>query len=61
MRTDRRAYYRERAEAEIAAADRAEHPEARTAHSMLAGFYLDLAHNGEWPGIDGGQPAKAGG
>ncbi len=42
-----RAYYGERAEAEIDAAHRASHPAAARAHYVLAAFYLDLAHNPE--------------
>ncbi|MGK6356860.1 hypothetical protein ACMGDH_16730 [Sphingomonas sp. DT-207] len=37
-------YYRGRAEAEIAAAHKAEKPEAMRAHYILAGYYLDRAH-----------------
>ena len=40
-------YYRARAEDELAAAQGAKHPEAVKAHYLLAGFYLDLAHNAE--------------
>jgi hypothetical protein len=38
-----RCYYRERAEAELACAREAKAPEARRAHSILAGYYFDLA------------------
>jgi hypothetical protein len=37
-------YYRGRAEAEIAAAHRAERPEAMRAHYILAGYYLNRVH-----------------
>lgn len=37
-------YYRGRAEAEIAAAHKAEKPEAMRAHYILAGHYLNRAH-----------------
>jgi hypothetical protein len=43
--SDDQAYFHDRAEAELVAAERAEHPRAITAHSLLAGYYLDLAHN----------------
>jgi hypothetical protein len=39
-----RLYLLERAEQEIAAAQRANHEQASRAHYMLAGFYLDRAH-----------------
>lgn len=39
------AYYRARAEEEILAAECADHPDAARAHFLLAGYYLDLAHN----------------
>ena len=38
-------YFRERAEAEIQAAQAAVHPEAAKAHYVLAGYYLDLSYN----------------
>lgn len=44
-RRDDRTYYRDRAEAEIAAAHGAEHPMAARAHFTLAALYLDLAYN----------------
>lgn len=40
-----RAYYEERAEAEIEAARCAGHPSAVKAHYFLAGYYLDRAFN----------------
>lgn len=42
-------YFQERAEQEIGRAERADHPDAARAHYLLAGFYLDLAHNGPPP------------
>jgi len=39
-----RDYFTERAEAEIALARQAPHPDAARAHSLLAGYYLDLVH-----------------
>ena len=45
MSEDERAYFRQRAEAEIEAAQAAGHPDAARAHYRLAGYYLDLAHN----------------
>lgn len=42
-----RSYFAKRAEEELKAADAAGDPRAANAHSMLAGWYLDLAHNGE--------------
>jgi hypothetical protein len=45
MTDSERSYFRERAEAEINAAQAARHPEAAKAHYRLAGYYLDLAHN----------------
>ena len=45
MSDDERAYFRQRAEAEIAAARAAGHPDAARAHYRLAGYYLDLAFN----------------
>ncbi|WP_129790513.1 hypothetical protein [Sphingosinicella sp. CPCC 101087] len=44
---DERSYFRIRAEQEIRAAQAASHPEAARAHYMMAGYYLDLAHNPE--------------
>ncbi len=38
-------YYRSRAEAELALAQSAEHPDAARAHYLLAGFYLDRVYN----------------
>ena len=45
MSEDERAYFRQRAEAEIEAAQAADPPGAARAHYLLAGYYLDLAHN----------------
>ena len=45
MSDDERVYFRERAEAEIRAAQAAVHPEAARAHYVLAGYYLDLSYN----------------
>ena len=45
MSEDERAYFRQRAEAEIEAAQAAGHPDAARAHYLLAGYYLDLAYN----------------
>lgn len=47
MTESERSYFRERAEDELAAARAARHPEAARAHYLLAGYYLDLAHNPE--------------
>jgi hypothetical protein len=60
VRFDDHAYYRERAEAEIDAADRAEHPSACTAHYVLAGFYLDLVHNTGLATADSGRSSEGG-
>jgi hypothetical protein len=54
MRHDDRAYYEERAEAELTAAAASGHPAAVRAHYLLAGFYLDLVHR---PG-DGGDERR---
>jgi hypothetical protein len=45
MSDDERDYFRQRAEAEIEAAQAAGHPGAARAHYLLAGYYLDLAYN----------------
>jgi len=45
MCDDERLYFRERAEAEIQAAQAADHPQAARAHYVLAGYYLDLSYN----------------
>ena len=45
MTNDERGYFRDRAEAEIKAAQSASHPDAAKAHYRLAGYYLDLAYN----------------
>jgi predicted alpha/beta hydrolase family esterase len=39
-----RAYFYERAEAELALAQRASHPKAVRSHYLLAAYYLDLVH-----------------
>jgi len=52
MPDDERSYFQRRAEEEIEAAQSASHPEAVRAHYLLAGYYLDLAHNpiaDAWP------------
>ena len=46
MSDDEKAYFQERAEAEIALAQRAHHPGAIRSHYLLAGLYLDLVHGG---------------
>jgi hypothetical protein len=56
MSDDDRDYFRQRAEAEIEAARAAGHPGAARAHYLLAGYYLDLAHNP----LAAGGPGKAG-
>ncbi|MBV8685303.1 MAG: hypothetical protein JOZ90_14760 [Alphaproteobacteria bacterium] len=43
-REDRR-YFQERAEQELRRAELADHPDAARAHSLLAGYYLDLVHS----------------
>lgn len=45
MTGDDTAYYRSRAEAELALARAADHPDAARAHYLLAGFYLDRVYN----------------
>ena len=45
MADDEKDYYQQRAEAEIALAQRAEHPDACRSHYLLAGYYLDIVHN----------------
>lgn len=47
MKDDERAYFEERAEAEIEAATSADHPNAARAHYYLAGYYLDRAFNSD--------------
>ena len=47
MAEDERFYFQIRAEEEIKAAQAADHPDAARAHYMMAGYYLDLAHNPE--------------
>ena len=51
MSEDERRYFRERAEAEIQAAQAASHPEAARAHYLLAGYYLDLSYNPAAPSL----------
>ena len=51
MSDDERLYFRERAEAEIRAAQAAGHPEAARAHYVLAGYYLDLSYNPDSPAL----------
>ena len=45
MSDEDRAYFQQRAEAEIALAQKANHPEAARSHYLLAGYYLDLVHS----------------
>lgn len=45
MSDEDRAYFQQRAEAEIALAQKAEHPDAARSHYLLAGYYLDLVHS----------------
>jgi hypothetical protein len=54
MTEDEKAYFQDRAEAEILLAQRADHPEVVRTHYLLAGYYLDLVHSGE------GEPPPAG-
>lgn len=42
---DERAYYLQRAEAELALAQNASHPAAVKAHYHLAGYYLDRVYS----------------
>ena len=44
MADEDRLYYLGRAEAELAQAHEARHPDAARAHYYLAGYYLDRAH-----------------
>lgn len=46
MSDDEMSYFKDRATAEIALAERARHPDAARSHSLLAGYYLDLVHCG---------------
>ena len=39
-------YYRQRAEREAEMAERARHPNAARAHSVLAGYYRDILDSG---------------
>ena len=45
MSEEERAYFQQRAEMEIRAAQAAGHPQAARAHYVLAGYYLDLGYN----------------
>jgi hypothetical protein len=45
MPEDDKIYFQDRAEAEIALAQHAEHPDAVRSHYLLAAYYLDLVHN----------------
>jgi len=45
MSDNEKNYYQQRAEAEIALAQQAEHPDACRSHYLLAGYYLDIVHN----------------
>ena len=54
MQDGDRAYFHDRAEAEIEAARRANHPTAIRAHYLLAGYYLDRAFNPD--AADAGEP-----
>lgn len=45
MSDDEKDYFQQRAEAEIALAQKAEHPDACRSHYLLAGYYLDIVHN----------------
>lgn len=47
-----RSYFQERAEQELKAAEAATDSRAVYAHSLLAGFYLDLVHNGRADPLD---------
>jgi hypothetical protein len=49
MGQDERLYFAKRAEAELALARTAPHPNAARAHYIIAGHYLDRAHNGREP------------
>lgn len=44
MKSTDQTYFYERAEAELARAQRADHPEAVKAHYLLAGYYLDRVY-----------------
>ena len=45
MEEEARAYFRDRAEAELQAGRSATHPEAAKTHFLLAGFYFDRTFN----------------
>ena len=47
MSEDEKNYFQQRAEAEIALAQRAAHPDACRSHYLLAGYYLDIVYNDE--------------
>lgn len=53
MRDGDRAYFSDRAEAEIEAARSATHPTAARAHFLIAGYYLDRAFNPAPPEPEG--------
>jgi hypothetical protein len=55
MKEEDRAYFEQRAEAEIELAQKADHPDVVRAHYELAGYYLDRVH-GTPPG---GRPNEA--
>ena len=44
-------YFETRAEQELKRAELASHPDAARAHSLLAGYYLDLVHRSQAPSI----------
>ena len=53
---DEKAYFEQRAEAELSLAQAADHPAVVRAHYLLAGFYLDrIYYQGDQ---DGGQAAE---
>ena len=52
-------YFQKRAEDELARAQASDHPGVVRAHYMMAGFYLDRAHNG-LPQDPSGDTATAG-
>ena len=56
MSDDEKNYFQQRAEAEIALAQQAEHPDACRSHYLLAGYYLDIVHNEEASGPAGAVP-----
>ena len=46
MSAEDRGYFEARAEQELSMAQAATHPKAARVHHELAGFYLEIAHNG---------------